>query len=132
MRLFQGLSQYKALFHLDYAARLASQDFLAFIIEKASQKIEDESNSEKKYPLKYAYFSAHDLTLAGFMAAIQHPQYFIPDLASSLQVELFKQNGKLLMTWSLNDQRMNFTAQGVSCNAKLECDANHFLEYLDK
>jgi hypothetical protein len=69
--LFMGVEQYWITYGNDKAIRLMCDTFFKYLVETLTEKAKGNDANEKTKLLKYAYFSAHDTTLTGFMSGIQ-------------------------------------------------------------
>ena len=101
---------YRGMYGNSLVAQLTASTFLNYIIDNFNGKVKahegSEGVSEFHKNIRHVYFSAHDTTVAGMIAAIkqQDAQESLPPLASLTLIELFKKNNKYYLKWTIDDK----------------------------
>jgi hypothetical protein len=104
---------YDGIYGNPKVAYLASTTFLNYVIDNFKSKVsayEDSSKaSEFHKNIRYIYLSAHDTTVAAYLAALdlQHSQKSLPPLASLTLIELFKRGDKYFLNWNMDGEFLN-------------------------
>jgi hypothetical protein len=109
---------YYYFFQTDEMTRIASTKFLNYIRTRMDAKIKSIAagvdDGSGIYDLKLIFMSAHDDSLAGFLAGVEQPQKLQPFYASNILIELWKNVGTngsnvedYYAKWVYNDVALN-------------------------
>lgn len=104
---------YDGIYGNPKVAYLSSTTFLNYVIDNFKSKVdayEDPSKaSEFHKNIKHIYLSAHDTTVAAYLAALdlQNTQKSLPPLASLTLIELFKRGDKYYLNWNMDGEFLN-------------------------
>lgn len=129
---------YKYSYYLDEAIRLVSTNFINFIYTKFDSKIKAVETGMDDgtgiLDLKLIFMSAHDSSIAAFMAGVEQPQELQPFYASTIHVELWKKNeeterpeDQYYAKWIYNDGALNIN---MTCDEAGFCPYPKFKTYL--
>jgi hypothetical protein len=85
--------------------------------------------------LKYIMLSGHDNTISAYMSGFNWKQSLPPSYASSILLELYKENEKYYFTLDYEKERFtNNKGQmnGVTCDGNGVCNADELLIWMNK
>ena len=85
LNTYMGMYSSFVYFSSPMQVKLASSAFLNFLARNLEgRKLAHDADNLTQFPLKYAYFSAHDKVMSAILQSLQQAQYFssVPPYAS--------------------------------------------------
>lgn len=135
MKQYSWLFFNHVLFQDDFGLRISTHNFYSVLIDLISTRLGMESTRKGTIEMldipstaKYYSFSAHDSTLVYIMAGIGHKNESFPFYASSILIEVYKEDQASYTKWFYNGKPINVNNQ---CTNQGVCNARMLIEFLN-